>query len=228
MTKFANFIAPFVPCAGIKSLVPCKCHDCCHCACACGCGCECGVNWKFWYVPPYSIGGCCLGCGWQGFYDCGGVVIAQVYGLGCFHGCEAPVPGIGHAPGPAGIPVTPAAPAEQQQRQMPRIPEGEPASAAKVVIKAPVEMRILVAGQLTQRTGPEMTFVTPALKRGNTYSYVFTAEIERDGQKMTETRKVLVRPGEQAMVDFSRPKEPTPPIVDTSRVAGLSLRAKVD
>src|SRR5581483_6955147 len=76
MTRFANLIAPFVLCANVRSAVP---PQGCNCA---GCGWSCGCNGPqgppFWYLSPYSVGGCAIP-GWQGFYDCGGVLVAQMY-----------------------------------------------------------------------------------------------------------------------------------------------------
>jgi len=107
---------------------------------------------------------------------------------------------------------------------MPKVPEPqmEPAGAAQVVIKAPAEVRVLVNGQPTQRDRIETTFSTPELLVGQVYSYEFTAEVLRDGQTVSQTRKVQVRAGEQTVVDFSDLKG-SPSDGDRSRVALITL-----
>ncbi len=214
MTRFANIIAPFVPCAGIRSAVPrrCGCGCGCYCGCACACNC-CGCGCVNWYVPPYSADCCCHTISNRCFQDCGGVYIADVWGHGC-HGVSACGYSLG-APAPAGS----SAP---QQRQMPKVPEPqlEPTSSAQVVIKASAEVRVLVNGQLTRRSGALTTFRTPQLTVGQTYSYEFQAQVVRDGRTVSRTRKVQVRAGAQTVVDFSD-LEGTPPT--SSRVALITL-----
>jgi uncharacterized protein (TIGR03000 family) len=74
---------------------------------------------------------------------------------------------------------------------------------ARVLVKAPPEAIVTVNGQRTNRRSAEETFQTPNLRPGHTYSYVFKAEVDRDGEKVTRTRRVVVRAGQDSVVDFS-------------------------
>jgi uncharacterized protein (TIGR03000 family) len=74
---------------------------------------------------------------------------------------------------------------------------------ASVVIKAPAEVKVTVNGQATALAGMEQRFATPPLEVGRTYSYEMVATTTRDGKEMSQTRKVLVRAGEESRVDFT-------------------------
>jgi uncharacterized protein (TIGR03000 family) len=79
----------------------------------------------------------------------------------------------------------------------------EASAPAAVTLKAPSDAIVTVNGQRATRTRPEETLYTPNLKPGHTYTYVFKAQLDRDGQTQTRTRRVVVRAGQQATVDFS-------------------------
>ncbi len=82
-------------------------------------------------------------------------------------------------------------------------PSDGPAKPAHVVIKAPANMSVSVDGQPLFRENTTETFETPDLTPGKTYSYVFTAQVIRDGQRIVLTKKVIVRAGKTSEVDFS-------------------------
>jgi uncharacterized protein (TIGR03000 family) len=73
---------------------------------------------------------------------------------------------------------------------------------ATVVVKAPADVTVTVNGQATARRADEETFLTPALARGREYAYLFTAEASRNGRKVSRTKRITVRAGEQTVVDF--------------------------
>jgi len=75
--------------------------------------------------------------------------------------------------------------------------------AATVLVKAPADVKITVNGQATARRTTEEEFKTPDLQVGRSYSYEFSAEAMRDGKKIAKTERVIVRPGEKTVVDFS-------------------------
>jgi uncharacterized protein (TIGR03000 family) len=81
--------------------------------------------------------------------------------------------------------------------------QGGHESPARVVVKAPADVKVTVNGQLTNRRSTEEEFQTPELKPGYTYSYVFQAEAVRDGKPVTRTQRVVVRAGQRSQVDFS-------------------------
>jgi uncharacterized protein (TIGR03000 family) len=78
-----------------------------------------------------------------------------------------------------------------------------PASAATVLVKAPMDANVLVDGQATTRSSAEETFTTPVLEPDRTYQYVFEVKAVRDGKPVTRTKQVLVQAGKQSEVDFS-------------------------
>jgi uncharacterized protein (TIGR03000 family) len=82
---------------------------------------------------------------------------------------------------------------------------------ATVVIKAPLDVRVKVNGELTSRSSAEEAFATPTLQPGRTYSYQVTMEAERDGKTVTKTEKVLVRANQESRVDFSTMGAPSEP-----------------
>jgi uncharacterized protein (TIGR03000 family) len=52
-------------------------------------------------------------------------------------------------------------------------------------------------------TGIERKFVTPELPGGMEFTYKFTAEYERNGEVLNVSKKVVVRPGSMANVEFA-------------------------
>src|SRR5581483_2315987 len=51
-------------------------------------------------------------------------------------------------------------------------------------------------------TGPERRFVTPELPAGQEYTYRFRVEYERDGELVSVTKRVPVRAGSTATIEF--------------------------
>jgi uncharacterized protein (TIGR03000 family) len=208
----------------------------------CCCGCCCG-----WYVGPYSLDcccgfkdcrsvvmaplptccgccccppppccGCCCGCAkCCGCYSCCGC---------CCCGCFGPSFII---PGPAPIQVMPPSivpePEKEMPRVMPRVPEPTPETSdaipAQVVIKAPTDVRILVNGQMAVRDAAVMTFTTPGLRKGKSYSYQVKAEMVREGETVTETKEVMVQAGHEAVIDFTHLK--APPVIQATATTAL-------
>jgi uncharacterized protein (TIGR03000 family) len=74
---------------------------------------------------------------------------------------------------------------------------------ASVVIKAPAEVKLTVNGQPTALANLEQRFGTPPLEVGRSYSYDIVATTMRDGKVLSQTRKIIVRAGEESRVDFS-------------------------
>jgi len=74
-------------------------------------------------------------------------------------------------------------------------------SVARIVITVPANARLTVDGTETKSTSERRVFVTPALEQGE-YAYTLQAQIDRDGQTVTETRLVTVRPGQTSTATF--------------------------
>jgi uncharacterized protein (TIGR03000 family) len=80
-----------------------------------------------------------------------------------------------------------------------RAPE---ASRARVVVELPADARLLIDDRPTRQSGGVRVFETPALEAGQEYYYVLRAEVTRDGQKVAQERRVLLRPGAAVRASF--------------------------
>ena len=81
---------------------------------------------------------------------------------------------------------------------------GGPAPAS-LVIRLPADARLTIDGDLTRSTSGARWFVTPPLEPGQTFHYELRAEVVRDGKKLTETRQVAVRAGQESDVTIAFP-----------------------
>ena len=187
----------------------------CYYGCACaygygyygwgGCGCRgwggygCGCYSPYGSNPcwgSYYGGGCCnwgTACGpvW-GSYDCFG-------GHGGFSDGGAIVPST--------APPTPGA----EQIPPPKIEDKKSTSLdrARLNVRMPADAKLFVDDLLIPtKTAQRHTFSTPRLDRGQTYFYEVRAEVIRDGKPVQESRRVLVRAGEEINVSFSRLESP--------------------
>lgn len=168
--------------------------------------------------------GCCGGgtsysCSGSMAYSCFGGPVSYTPvmngGLSCFGGpvpaAPAPLYDDPLTPGrpPAGIPyaVPDAAGPSGLQATAATQPVGvtvggSAGARAKVVVRLPVDAKLSVDGTPLRLTGAERAFSTPPLPAGMEYTYQFTAEYERGGRVLTESRKVAVRAGSAAAVEF--------------------------
>lgn len=195
-----------------------SCHGCYGCSSCYGChGCS-GC------YGCYSGWGCsgCHGC--SSYYGCGGYGCCGCYGglacygscyggLSCYSGCCAaptwgysPVPTIGCA---YGVPVTPAAPAAPPADLPPG--DGKKAGEAsntsskgRLVVEVPEDARVYIDDQLMKTTSAVRKYATPTLEAGQAYYYIVKAEVVRDGKTVTDTRRVVVRAGEESRLSFDK------------------------
>lgn len=143
-----------------------------------GWGCNgCYGSWGHW--------GTCYGC--HGCYGCYGC-----YGCG---GGTAVVPSQ-----PMGIP-----PAEEIVPPKPK-EDGKPAAMnprARLIVELPADAKLYVDDYASTATGKRTrTFNTPALESGQTYYYILRAEMVLNGEQVTETKRVLLRPGSVVRTSF--------------------------
>lgn len=161
----------------------------------------------------------CYGCG--GGYACHGVPTYYHQSYSCT-GCTGYTSGawfgtytLGEAVPPAAGGVYPAAPATPPAATTPPAGKKEPATPmmslpgvrAQVVVKVPANAKLYADGQLTSLTGEERTFVTPELDSNRDYQYTLKVEQVVDGELKTESKDVLVRAGQQTVVDLSMGSE---------------------
>ncbi|MFL5338744.1 MAG: TIGR03000 domain-containing protein [Gemmataceae bacterium] len=153
----------------------------------------------------------CHGCGGCTGAANGGYGPIAYYGFaGCYGSCYGsytnyfsywstpPQVHYGHGmPMPAPVKIVPG-----------DVPVSGPAAPANVVVKMPEGAALFANGQKTAQTAAERRFVTPELPAGQVYHYVFTAEVERDGKTVRETKNVEVTAGSTVRVDFETPAQP--------------------
>jgi uncharacterized protein (TIGR03000 family) len=80
-----------------------------------------------------------------------------------------------------------------------RVPQGT------IYIFVPLaDANVYLNGQLVPGSGTQRTIITPPLGYEHTYQYWVTITFDRDGQKQTEYRKVVIGAGEYTVADFTR------------------------
>jgi uncharacterized protein (TIGR03000 family) len=86
------------------------------------------------------------------------------------------------------------------------------AAVARLRVRVPAANADLWVQRVKQKKqGTVRTFVSPPLDAGRRYRYTILARWEKDGRKITRTRRVVVRAGERVTVDFRRRKGGPPP-----------------
>jgi uncharacterized protein (TIGR03000 family) len=76
-------------------------------------------------------------------------------------------------------------------------------AAATLLVRLPADARLLIDGDATVSTGAARRFASPPLTMGRTYYYRLTAEVLRDGQRLTATQRVAVRAGQENVVELA-------------------------
>ena len=76
---------------------------------------------------------------------------------------------------------------------------------AKITVKVPDGATLFVDAKKNSRTDAVREFTTPALKKGELYTYRLRIEWSRNGQPESEERKVQFMAGELHTVDFTMP-----------------------
>jgi uncharacterized protein (TIGR03000 family) len=73
---------------------------------------------------------------------------------------------------------------------------------AKLIVEVPADAKLYIDDQLMKTGSARRVFNTPDLEAGQAYYYVVRAEVTRDGKKVEQTKRVIVRPGEEAKASF--------------------------
>ena len=146
-----------------------------------------GGCWGCYGSYNYSSYGC------HGCYGCSGCY-GSCYGCWGCHGCWGYS---GYAP-MYGAPAVP-------DKVMPGATQGSGAASnrARLVVEVPADAKLTIDDQPTKATTPTRTFNTPALQSGQTYYYILKVEVAREGLTHTETRRVLLRAGEEVNAKFT-------------------------
>ena len=91
-----------------------------------------------------------------------------------------------------------------------------PNERGTVTVRLPVDAVLYAEGRRLTLSGAEREFVTPPLPPGE-YGYTFKVEYVRNGETLTRSRQVSVRPGGAVVVDFAEAQTvgaaaPIPPV----------------
>jgi len=103
------------------------------------------------------------------------------------------------APANSSYRITPTAPAEEDYTYGETV---EAANIALIKLRVPANAEVTFDGDKTSQTGALRSFMTPALERGNEYSYEIRARWISEGKPVEKTRKVSFRPGDRLTLDF--------------------------
>jgi uncharacterized protein (TIGR03000 family) len=80
---------------------------------------------------------------------------------------------------------------------------GSAAGRATVIVKLPVDARLFADARQLSLTGPERKFVTPELPAGQSFTYRFRIEYDRDGETVSVTKRVPIQAGGLVTVEFA-------------------------
>src|SRR5260370_2256748 len=75
-------------------------------------------------------------------------------------------------------------------------------SQARLIVELPADAKLYVDDRLMQTTSERRVFNSPRLEQGQTYYYILRAEVVRDGQTLSDTKRVLVHAGEVIQASF--------------------------
>jgi uncharacterized protein (TIGR03000 family) len=101
-------------------------------------------------------------------------------------------------------------------------------TSAALTVSVPAEAKILVNGRETKATGTTRRYVSRGLQPGYNYTYEIKAELERDGQTLTESKSITVAAGEMANVDFVFEPAQKDPVAQVPVKTTLILRVPAD
>jgi uncharacterized protein (TIGR03000 family) len=105
-----------------------------------------------------------------------------------------PVP-YARVPSAQPTPVQPIAPAKVEDGQ----------NRARINVKLPSNAKLWVDNVNCPLISNERSFNTPALVPGRQYFYTMRMDVEKDGNVVSENRRVFVEAGAQVNVDFNAP-----------------------
>jgi uncharacterized protein (TIGR03000 family) len=94
------------------------------------------------------------------------------------------------------------APAEKAPAPKPEGKESSLPKKARLIVEVPAEAKLYIDDQLMKTTSAKRSFNTPALQPGQQYYYILRAEVVVAGKSYTETKRVLIRAGDEINANF--------------------------
>jgi uncharacterized protein (TIGR03000 family) len=164
------------------------------------CGCQ-GSYWTSCYGGYGSGWGSCYGgcfSQWGSYYkSCygayGGAWDGSYGGYGSYGGGYG---GMAY-PGSTSVETAPATMSATGTETRPDL-----TTSARLVVTLPTEAQLYIDDQLTKTPSGRRTFTTPGLQPGQAYYYMVRAQLVRDGKTFEETKRVILRPGDEVTVSF--------------------------
>jgi uncharacterized protein (TIGR03000 family) len=178
----------------------------------------------------------CGACGYYGSYGAGSYRSdgGGYDGCGCWGGyanwgyCNMPPPnpvvmgGYGAASGTPAQGMGTAVPGtgngeeelEKPKKNKTGVKETMDPTSAKLLIELPTDAKLFIDDMPVKTALGVQRFDTPALEPDKLYFYTVRIEMMRDGQPLSETRRILVRAGQVARTEF---KELEPEATRTAR-----------
>ncbi len=103
------------------------------------------------------------------------------------------------------IPRTPPMIPVEEVLPAPKVEENKQSSTqnnARIFVEIPENATLFIDGKVTKVEGDFRTFITPDLEPNKTYSYQLQVEFERNGVKIVELKKIILKSGDRISVSF--------------------------
>jgi uncharacterized protein (TIGR03000 family) len=92
---------------------------------------------------------------------------------------------------------------EKDRKKRDRDDDDVSTDQARIVVRLPADARLWVDQVPCPLEGTVRAFDTPALESGQRYAYTLRVELERNGQRLQESRRVPLTAAERVEVDFN-------------------------
>ena len=155
----------------------------------------------------------CWGSSYSGCYGgysggCYGGGYGSSYGGGCYGG------GVYGGGVQGGVYQTPAQPMPGTGERIGEPKKGKDqanvSAPGTIVVTLPANARLTIdGGYVSQQNSPQRVLVTPPIQPGEEFTYTLVAEVTQDGQPVSQSQRVTVRPGQQSPVSFNFTTTPT-------------------
>ena len=74
---------------------------------------------------------------------------------------------------------------------------------ATMQVRVPPNTKLTVAGYVSKQTSTERTLITPPIQPGEEFTYTLVAESILNGQRVSQSQQVTLRPGQDQAVAFT-------------------------
>jgi uncharacterized protein (TIGR03000 family) len=159
----------------------------------------------------YGAWGGGYGAHWGGYHPGSWLTCHGCYGCYGGHSCYG-MPGHSAYAEPAPPSGTPAYPPDGSKKldtkpgkieQTPPPREKNEQARARITIDVPADAKVYIDDQLMKAESARRTYQTPDLKPGQFYFYDIRAEVVRNGQVVSQSQRVILRPGRESTASFA-------------------------